>query len=100
MRWTWPTGRPRPPGWTRSSPLASTGITVNAVAPGPTETELYRERSPIGFEREARLLEKVPIQRVGTPREIAHAICALLDEDAGYITGQIIRADGGGSIAA
>ena len=38
--------------------------------------------------------------RVGTPREIAHAICALLDEDAGYITGQIIRADGGGSIAA
>jgi NAD(P)-dependent dehydrogenase (short-subunit alcohol dehydrogenase family) len=80
--------------------LASTGITVNAVAPGPTETEMYRERSPIGSEREARLLEKIPLHRVGTPREIAHAICALLDEDAGYITGQIIRVDGGGSIAA
>ena len=38
--------------------LASTGITVNAVAPGPIETEMYRERSPIGSEREARLLEK------------------------------------------
>jgi 3-oxoacyl-[acyl-carrier protein] reductase len=80
--------------------LAATGITVNAVAPGPTETELYRERSPIGSEREARLLESIPLHRVGSPREIAHAICALLDEDAGYITGQVIRADGGGSIAA
>jgi 3-oxoacyl-[acyl-carrier protein] reductase len=80
--------------------LAPTGITVNAVAPGPTETEMYRERSPIGSEREARFLETIPLRRVGTPREIAHAICALLDEDAGYITGQIIRPDGGGSIAA
>lgn len=40
------------------------------------------------------------MHRVGQPREIAHAIVALLGEDAGYITGQIIRADGGGSIAA
>jgi NAD(P)-dependent dehydrogenase (short-subunit alcohol dehydrogenase family) len=80
--------------------LASTGITVNAVAPGPTETEMYRERSPIGSERENRFLKTIPLHRVGKPREIAHAICALLDEDAGYITGQVIRADGGGSIAA
>ncbi|BBY17380.1 SDR family oxidoreductase [Mycolicibacterium litorale] len=80
--------------------LALTGITVNAVAPGPTETEMYRERSPIGSERETRFLETIPMHRVGQPREIAHAIVALLGEDAGYITGQIIRADGGGSIAA
>ena len=80
--------------------LAPTGITVNAVAPGPTETEMYRERSPIGSEREARFLETIPLNRVGKPREIAHAICALLHEDAGYITGQIIRPDGGASIAA
>jgi 3-oxoacyl-[acyl-carrier protein] reductase len=80
--------------------LAQTGITVNAVAPGPVETEMFRARSPIGSEREARLLESIPLQRVGTPREIAHAIVGLLDEDAGYITGQILRADGGGSIAA
>lgn len=80
--------------------LAQSGITVNAVAPGPIETEMYRELSPAGSEREARLLQTIPLRRLGTPREIAHAICALLDEDAGYITGQIIRADGGGSIAA
>jgi NAD(P)-dependent dehydrogenase (short-subunit alcohol dehydrogenase family) len=79
--------------------LAESGITVNAVAPGPTETEMYRERSPIGSERETRFLENLPLHRVGTPAEIAHAICFLLDEAAGYITGQIIRVDGGGSIA-
>ena len=80
--------------------LAQTGITVNTVAPGPIETEMYRERSPIGSEREARMLENIPMRRVGTPREIAHGINALLDEDAGYITGQVFRVDGGGSIAA
>jgi 3-oxoacyl-[acyl-carrier protein] reductase len=80
--------------------LASTGITVNAVAPGPTETEMYRERSPVGSERERLLLQSIPLGRVGAPREIAHAICFLLDDDAGYITGQVIRADGGGSVAA
>ena len=79
---------------------AQTGITVNAVAPGPIETGMYRELSPVGSEREARVLQTIPLRRLGTPREISHAICALLDEDAGYITGQIIRADGVGSIAA
>lgn len=80
--------------------LASTGITVNAVAPGPTETEMYRERSPVGSERESRFLATIPLRRVGIPREVAHTICALLDEDAGYTTGQILRVDGGGSISA
>lgn len=84
--------------WARE--LAQSGITVNAVAPGPIETELFRKGSPVGSEREARLLEHIPQQRLGTPREIAHAVSALLDEDASYITGQIIRVDGGGSIGA
>lgn len=80
--------------------LASSGITVNAVAPGPIETEMFRERSPAGSEREARLLDVIPLHRLGTPAEIAHVICMLLHEDAGYITGQIVRVDGGGSIGA
>jgi NAD(P)-dependent dehydrogenase (short-subunit alcohol dehydrogenase family) len=79
--------------------LAQTGVTVNAVAPGPIETEMYRERSPIGSAREAVLLASIPMRRVGTPREVAHAVHALIDPDAGYITGQILRVDGGGSIA-
>ncbi|OBA83635.1 short-chain dehydrogenase [Mycobacterium sp. 1164966.3] len=80
--------------------LASTGITVNAVAPGPVETEMYRERSPVGSQRESRLLDTIPLRRVGTPVEIAHVICMLLHDDAGYLTGQIVRVDGGGSIIA
>ena len=80
--------------------LASTGITVNAVSPGPIETELFRERSPAGSDREARFLESIPLNRVGTPAEIAHVITMLLHEDAGYMTGQIVRVDGGGSIGA
>jgi 3-oxoacyl-[acyl-carrier protein] reductase len=80
--------------------LASSGITVNAVSPGPVETEMFRQRSPAGSERETRLLDLIPLHRVGTPAEIAHVICMLLHEDAGYITGQIVRVDGGGSILA
>lgn len=80
--------------------LASTGITVNAVAPGPIETDMYRGLSPVGSDREARVLERLPLHRVGTPGEIAHVICMLLHEDAGYMTGQIVRVDGGGSIGA
>jgi NAD(P)-dependent dehydrogenase (short-subunit alcohol dehydrogenase family) len=80
--------------------LASSGITVNAVAPGPIETEMYRERSPVGSAREALVLKDIPMNRVGTPAEIAHVICMLLAEDAGYMTGQIVRVDGGGSIGA
>jgi 3-oxoacyl-[acyl-carrier protein] reductase len=80
--------------------LAPSGITVNAVAPGPIETEMYRERSPVGSAREALVLKNIPMKRVGTPAEIAHIICMLLAEDAGYITGQIVRVDGGGSIGA
>jgi 3-oxoacyl-[acyl-carrier protein] reductase len=79
--------------------LAPNGITVNVVAPGPIETEMYRRGSPVGSPREAALLAGIPLKRVGAPREVSHAICFLLDEDAGYITGQVLRVDGGGSIA-
>ncbi|QRP47687.1 SDR family oxidoreductase [Amycolatopsis sp. FDAARGOS 1241] len=80
--------------------LAARGITVNAVAPGPTETELFRKGTPAGSEREAWFLDQLPVGRLGRPAEIAHAICFLLSEDAGFITGQVLRVDGGASIAA
>ncbi|WP_414449049.1 SDR family oxidoreductase [Burkholderia sp. 22PA0099] len=78
--------------------LARTGITVNAVAPGPTETELFRANNPPGSEGERRYLSGVPMGRFGTPDEIAAAIAFLLSDDAGFITGQTLFVDGGASI--
>ncbi|WPX15924.1 SDR family oxidoreductase [Pseudomonas sp. 10S4] len=78
--------------------LAQTGITVNAVAPGPTETELFRANNPIGSEGEARYLAGVPMGRLGQPEEIAAAIAFLLSEQSGFITGQTLFVDGGASI--
>lgn len=78
--------------------LATTGVTVNAVSPGPTETELFRANNPPGSEGERRYLAGVPVGRLGTPDEIAAAIAFLLSEDAGFITGQTIHVDGGASI--
>lgn len=78
--------------------LASTGITVNAVSPGPTETDLFRANNPVGSEGEARYLSGVPMGRFAQPDELAAAIEFLLSEDAAFITGQTLHVDGGASI--
>lgn len=78
--------------------LATTGITVNAVAPGPTETALFRANNPPGSEGEARYLSGVPMGRFGQPQEIAAAITFLLSESSGFMTGQTLFVDGGASI--
>jgi 3-oxoacyl-[acyl-carrier protein] reductase len=78
--------------------LADTGVTVNAVAPGPTETELFRANNPPGSEGERRYLSAVPMGRFGKPAEIAATIAFLLSDEAGFITGQTLYVDGGASI--
>lgn len=78
--------------------LAETGITVNAVAPGPTETELFRQNNPPGSTGEERYLAAIPMRRFGTPGEIAAAIRFLLSDEAGFITGQTLFVDGGASL--
>lgn len=77
---------------------ASYGITANAVAPGPTETELFRANNPAGSAGEARYIDQVPMGRLGQPGEIAAAIAFLASDGAGFITGQTLFVDGGASL--
>lgn len=78
--------------------LAPFGITVNAIAPGPIETQMFRAIRPAGSQEEKKLLQDIPMGRVGQPKEVAAAIEFLLSEDAGFITGQTLCVDGGGSL--
>jgi 3-oxoacyl-[acyl-carrier protein] reductase len=78
--------------------LATNGITVNAVAPGPTETELFRANNPPGSAGEKRYLSAVPMGRFATPGEIAAAISFFIEPASSIITGQTLFVDGGASI--
>ena len=76
-----------------SKELRGRGITVNAVAPGPTATDLFLEgKSPELIER---LAQMNPLERLGTPDDIAGAVAFLAGTDGGWINGQVLRANGG-----
>jgi 3-oxoacyl-[acyl-carrier protein] reductase len=71
---------------------ASRGVTVNAVAPGYIDTDMTR-----GLPEEAKtyMLGQVPLGRIGQPEDVAHAVVFLCSEEASYITGQVLRVNGG-----
>lgn len=73
--------------------LRGRNITVNAVAPGPTATDLFLNG------KSAELIEKMakmaPLERLGTPEDIAAAVAFLVSKDGGWINGQVLRANGG-----
>ena len=79
--------------------LAADGITVNAVAPGPVASDLFDVGHPIGSEKRRKVIEAIPVKRVGAPDEVARVVTFLLHVDSGYITGQTLFVCGGTSIA-
>ena len=83
-------------GITKSAALeaAAFGVRVNAVAPGPTETAML-DRLTGSAERKAAFFAAVPLKRGALPGEIANAVIFVASDKAAYITGQVIRINGG-----
>jgi 3-oxoacyl-[acyl-carrier protein] reductase len=73
--------------------LGPRGITVNCVSPGLTDTEMLHANMPPDVQ--GALIRVTPLGRLGTPAEIADVVAFLASEDARWITGQVIRANGG-----
>lgn len=75
--------------------LGASGITVNALGPGPIATELFTRANPPDDSRTRAIVEAVPVKRVGTPEDVAYAAGFFLDERAGFVTGQVLYVCGG-----
>jgi len=75
-----------------ASEVGSRGITVNAVAPGFISTDMTAK---LDIDVIQRLVEQVPLGRLGSPEDIAAAVVFLAGDEAGYITGQVLHVNGG-----
>jgi 3-oxoacyl-[acyl-carrier protein] reductase len=78
---------------TFANELRGRRITVNAVAPGPTATELFFEGK--SQEQIDRFTKMAPLERLGTPEDIAGVVAFLVGPDGGWVNGQVLRANGG-----
>ncbi|RXG94639.1 SDR family NAD(P)-dependent oxidoreductase [Bradyrhizobium zhanjiangense] len=78
--------------------LASSGITVNVVAPGPILTDNFWGIIPKDSERQERMARNVPVGRLGAREDVAHAVEFFLDERSDFVTGQVLYVCGGTSL--
>jgi 3-oxoacyl-[acyl-carrier protein] reductase len=72
--------------------FASRNILANVIAPGFIETDMTAAMTP---EARASMSGQIPLERLGTPQDVAHAVAFLASEQAAYITGQVLVIDGG-----
>lgn len=78
--------------------LGRDGITVNAVAPGLIETDLFRTVNPADSPRTRALADAIPMGRLGKPEDIAHVVDFFLSDEASFVTGQTLFVCGGLSV--
>jgi len=71
------------------------GITVNAIGPGPIATALFLSGNPPDSPKTQKIIDAIPVKRMGEPGDIAHAVASLIDDRAGFITGQVLYVCGG-----
>lgn len=73
--------------------LGGSNIRINAIAPGPTDTEATKTTTPESMVKD--MVNRLPLKRMGTPEDMAGALLYLLSDDAKWVTGQIFCVDGG-----
>jgi len=78
---------------TTAKELASRGVTCNAISPGFIETDMTAEHLPEAAR--AKLMEQIPLARIGRSEEVADAVAFLAGPEASYITGHVLRVNGG-----
>ena len=84
---------------TWSLELAADGITVNVVAPGPIQTDMFYDVIPAGSEREANIAKGIPVQRLGRSDDVARAVMFFSDPANSFVTGQTLYVCGGASVS-
>lgn len=78
--------------------LADKNITVNAVGPGPTETEMWNKNNPSDSPATGARIARIPMGRMGRPEDVAGAVSYFMSEEASFITGQHLFVCGGLSV--
>ena len=78
--------------------LGPFGITANVVAPGPIVTDMFHDLIPEDSPKKDELAQQIPVKRLGTAEDVAHAVSFLLSPESGFITGQILYVCGGTSV--
>ena len=78
--------------------LAPKGITVNVVAPGPIQTDMFHDVVPAGSEREAALARNIPVGRIGRADDVTRAVLFFSDPENSFVTGQTLYVCGGASV--
>ena len=75
--------------------MARDGITANAIGPGSIETPLWHSANPADDPRTQKILDSIPVGRLGQPEDIANAVSFFLDARSGFTTGQVLYVCGG-----